>query len=54
MDFEFVDLRKNYNKDLLVKFYQDMMVPNFGQFEDELEDMEIWLEHLENPIKDNG
>ena len=47
-DFEFVDLRQNYNKELLVKFYNDMMVPNFGQFEDELEDVEIWIDLLEN------
>lgn len=47
-DFEFVDLRANYNKELLVRFYNDHMVPNFGQFEDELEDVEIWIELLEN------
>jgi len=51
-DFEFVDLRQNYNKDLLVKFYNDMMVPNFGQFEDELEDVEIWVNLLENQKSD--
>jgi len=47
-DFEFVDLRKDYDKELLVRFYNDMMVPNFGQFEDELEDVEIWIDLLEN------
>jgi len=51
-DFEFVDLRKNYNKELLIKFYNDMMVPNFGQFEDELEDVEIWIDLLENQKSD--
>jgi len=49
MEFEFVDLRQNYNKELLVRFYDTMMVPNFGQFEDELEDVEIWIELLESP-----
>lgn len=50
-DYEFVDLRKDYDKELLVRFYNDMMVPNFGQFEDELEDVEIWIDLIENQNK---
>jgi len=42
------DLRKDYDKELLKSFYNTMMVPNFGQFEDELEDVEIWIDQLEN------
>jgi len=47
------DLRKHYDRDLLKLFYDTMMVPNFGQFEDELEDVEIWIELLEKQESKN-
>jgi GNAT superfamily N-acetyltransferase len=41
-DMEIVDLRKQYDKDLLAKFYNECMIPSFGMFADELEDLSVW------------
>eukprot|EP00160_Parvularia_atlantis_P014350 Unigene3522_Nuclearia_a/m.10756 Unigene3522_Nuclearia_a/g.10756 ORF Unigene3522_Nuclearia_a/g.10756 Unigene3522_Nuclearia_a/m.10756 type:complete len:264 (-) Unigene3522_Nuclearia_a:63-854(-) len=43
------DLHVDYDRALLVRFYEDMMVPNFGQFEDELEPVDVWTQSMEQP-----
>ena len=44
------DLHDHYDANLLEVFYRDFMVPNFGIFEDELEDLETWV-NLLDPTK---
>jgi len=50
-EYEYIDMRYNYDAALLKKFYDELMVPTFGIFEDELEDIEIWQEQLEKQDK---
>jgi hypothetical protein len=46
-----VDMRERrfYDRKLLTRFYDELMVPAFGQFEDELESLDSWVEHFEAP-----
>ncbi|RUS32933.1 hypothetical protein BC938DRAFT_473770 [Jimgerdemannia flammicorona] len=43
-----LNLRDNYSHDLLASFYKDLMVPNFGQFESELEPVSVWFKQFED------
>eukprot|EP00475_Leptophrys_vorax_P038458 TRINITY_DN678_c0_g1_i1.p1 TRINITY_DN678_c0_g1~~TRINITY_DN678_c0_g1_i1.p1 ORF type:complete len:242 (-),score=88.53 TRINITY_DN678_c0_g1_i1:46-771(-) len=43
---EIVDLRKNYDQALLAKFYNEAMIPSFGMFTDELEELSVWEGNL--------
>lgn len=49
--FTFVDLRYHYDEDILKKFYNDFLMPNFGIIPDELDPIDVWVEALqeENP-----
>ncbi|RUS22399.1 hypothetical protein BC937DRAFT_89447 [Endogone sp. FLAS-F59071] len=47
-DFTVIDLRDNYSRALLAKFYDELMVPNFGQFESELEPVAVWIKQFED------
>jgi len=44
-------MRKQYDEALLTRFYNTLMVPNFGQFDSELESLEVWLEQFTKPNK---
>eukprot|EP00013_Stygamoeba_regulata_P012961 CAMPEP_0177680200 /NCGR_PEP_ID=MMETSP0447-20121125/30039_1 /TAXON_ID=0 /ORGANISM="Stygamoeba regulata, Strain BSH-02190019" /LENGTH=699 /DNA_ID=CAMNT_0019189501 /DNA_START=126 /DNA_END=2225 /DNA_ORIENTATION=- len=47
-----VNLRTEYNEDLLLKFYRDLMIPNFP-IESELEPLENFLVSLKRPSQDS-
>jgi hypothetical protein len=50
-----VDLRERrfYDRKLMARFYDELMLPAFGQFEDELESFDSWVEQLEDPRHDD-
>jgi len=48
-NFVVVDLREHYDEALLRKYYTELMVPNFGMFSDELEDVSVWAKSLSGP-----
>jgi len=41
-----INLRTSYDRDLLHRFYNELMVPSFGMFSDELESVDVWEENL--------
>jgi len=45
-----VNLRFDYNRDLLMRFYEELMMPNFSMFQDELES----IDSMEINLKRNG
>eukprot|EP00042_Codosiga_hollandica_P021516 m.75458 g.75458 ORF g.75458 m.75458 type:complete len:254 (-) comp50398_c0_seq3:51-812(-) len=46
-DVDIVDLRKIYTRDLLFRFYNELMIPNCGQFKNELDDIATWVDCFE-------
>jgi hypothetical protein len=50
-----VDLRERrfYDRKLMARFYDELMLPAFGQFADELESFDSWVEQLEDPHHDD-
>jgi len=49
MEYQVIDMREHYDAPLLKQFYDNLMVPSFGLFDDELEDLETWIELLSKP-----
>jgi hypothetical protein len=49
-----VDLRDRqfYDRKLMRRFYDELMLPAFGKFEDELESFDSWVEQLDDPPTD--
>jgi len=39
-------LRKHYDQGMLAKFYNECMIPSFGMFANELEDLSVWEGNL--------
>jgi len=49
VEHQVIDMREQYDAALLKQFYDTLMVPSFGIFDDELEDLETWIELLTKP-----
>lgn len=51
--YTFLDIWNDYDEELLVKFYEELMVPSYADSKEELEPLENWIRALQTETKDD-